>query len=332
MRKILATSLMLASVSFSASSSECGKVTIADMNWNSASLIANVDKFILEHGYGCEAELVPGDTMPTGISMVEKGEPDIASELWSNSMKKALDTGVKEGRVRYAGTSLSDGGEEGFWVPAYMVEKDPSLATIKGIKAQAKLFTHPEDPDKSAIMGCPAGWTCQITTGHLFDAMKLEDFGFELIDPGSGAGLAGSIAKAYERKKAWLGYYWAPTGILGKYKMVKVDFGSGTDEAHYRACITKVDCLDPRPTMFPSSKVSTVVTESFAKRAPEALAYLNVRSFTNAKMNDLLSWMDDNQADGEFAAEEFLIKNEDLWLNWVSPETAKKVKQALSEL
>lgn len=25
---------------------DCGRVTIADMNWNSASLIANVDRFI----------------------------------------------------------------------------------------------------------------------------------------------------------------------------------------------------------------------------------------------------------------------------------------------
>ncbi|WP_036829696.1 glycine betaine ABC transporter substrate-binding protein, partial [Photobacterium sanctipauli] len=152
MIKKLSLALVLAGASINSYASECGDVTIADMNWNSATLIANVDRFILEHGYGCNAELVPGDTMPTGTSMIEKGEPDIAPELWSNSMKEALDRGVEEGRLRYAGASLSDGGEEGFWVPAYMVEKDPSLATIAGIKANAKLFTHPEDPDRSAFL------------------------------------------------------------------------------------------------------------------------------------------------------------------------------------
>lgn len=332
MRKILATSIVLVSASFGVSASECGKMTIADMNWNSATLIANVDKFILEHGYDCEAELVPGDTMATGTSMIEKGEPDIAPEFWSNSMKEALDGGVKEGRIRYAGSSLSDGGEEGFWVPAYMVEKDPTLATIEGIKAKAKLFKHPEDPDKSAFMSCPAGWNCQITAGNLFNAMKLEDSGFELIDPGSGAGLSGSIAKAYEREEAWFGYYWAPTAILGKYKMVKVDFGSGIDEDHFNSCTSNADCLDPKTTMYPPSRVDTVVTETFAKRAPEALAYLSARSFTNNQMNGLLAWMEENQADGEIAAEQFLNENEETWLKWVSPEVAKKVKQALSEL
>ena len=39
---------------------ECGTITIADMNWNSASLIANIDQFILKNGYGCDAELIPG--------------------------------------------------------------------------------------------------------------------------------------------------------------------------------------------------------------------------------------------------------------------------------
>jgi glycine betaine/proline transport system substrate-binding protein len=334
MRTILATSLLLtcATASISIYAGECGKVTIADMNWNSATLIANVDRFILEHGFGCDAELVPGDTMPTGAAMVEKGQPDIAPEFWSNSMKEALDKGVAEGRIRYAGVTLSDGGEEGFWVPAYMVEKDPSLATIAGVKANAKLFKHPEDPSLSAFMGCPAGWNCQISSSKLFEAMELSADGFDLIDPGSGAGLAASIAKAYERKEAWFGYYWAPTAILGKYKMVKVDFGSGIDVTHFNECITQDDCLTPKPTMYPPSAVDSVVTERFAQNSPEALAYIAARSFTNAQMNTLLAWMEDQQADGEYTAEYFLTNYEDTWSKWVDTATAAKVKKALSAL
>ncbi|WP_415234848.1 ABC transporter substrate-binding protein [Sneathiella sp.] len=313
-------------------SAACGKITIADMNWNSASLIANVDKFILTHGYGCEAELVPGDTMPTGTSMMEKGEPDIAPELWSNSMKEALDKAVAEKTLRIAGKSLSDGGEEGFWVPEYMVKKDPSLATIEGVLKNAKMFKHPEDPDKAAFVGCPAGWNCQISSGNLFRAMKMADAGFELIDPGSSAGLSGSIAKAYERGEGWFGYYWAPTAVLGKYKMVKVDFGSGVDFEHFTNCTTQNDCADPKPTMYPPSPVHTVTTEAFADKAPEAYAYLTRRSFKNAQMNSLLAWMEDNQAEGDIVMEEFLKNYEDTWTPWVSAEVAAKVKKALSEL
>lgn len=310
----------------------CGKITIADMNWNSASLIANIDRFILEHGYGCEAELVPGDTMPTGTSMTERGEPDIAPELWSNSMKDALDKGVAEKRLRYAGKSLSDGGEEGFWVPQYLVDKDPSLASIDGIIANAKMFKHPEDPDLSAFYGCPAGWNCQITSGNLFTALKLGKAGFDLVDPGSGAGLSGSIAKAYERQEPWFGYYWAPTAVLGKYKMVKVDFGSGIDHSHYMNCISKADCEAPKATMYPPSPVHTVTTESFASRSPMAYEYLSRRAFKNDQLNQLLAWMEENQADGDVAMEHFLKNYESTWTPWIPQPMVNKVKKALSSL
>ncbi len=328
---IAAVPLLLAAASAQADQA-CGKVTIADMNWNSASLIANIDRFILQHGYGCDAELVPGDTMPTGTSMMEKGEPDIAPELWSNAMKDALDKGVAEKRLRIAGKSLSDGGEEGFWVPQYLVDKDPSLATIEGVIANAKLFTHPEDPDRSAFVGCPAGWNCQISGGNNFKALKLDEAGFELIDPGSSAGLSGSIARAYEREEAWFGYYWAPTAILGKYKMVKVDFGTGVDVDHYLNCTSKADCENPKATMWPPSPVHTVTTESFAAKAPQAYDYLTRRAFKNDQMNQLLAWMEENQADGDIAMEHFLRNYEGTWAPWVPAMIADKVKQALADL
>ena len=332
MRKtIIATSLLtlMSSASFAA---DCGKITIADMNWSSATLIANVDRFILEHGYGCDAELIPGDTMPTGASMIEKGEPDIAPELWSNSMKDALEKGVAEKRLRFAGKSLSDGGEEGWWVPQYLVDQDPSLATIEGILQNPQLFKHPEDPERAAFYGCPAGWNCQISSQNLYQALNLDEAGFDLVDPGSSAGLSGSIARAYERELGWLGYYWAPTAILGKYKMVKVDFGTGVDMDEFVNCTTQENCLTPKPTMYPPSPVNTVTTETFASKAPAAYDYLSRRSFTNAKMNSLLAWMEDNQADGEIAGEHFLMNNEKIWSAWVSAPVAKKIKAALADL
>ncbi|MEH6474612.1 MAG: ABC transporter substrate-binding protein [Sneathiella sp.] len=333
MKRLLGAALVLASMAGASTvSAACGKVTIADMNWSSATVIANVDKFILEHGYGCAAELIPGDTMPTGTSMIEKGEPDIAPELWSNSMKAALDKGVAEKRLRYAGKSLADGGEEGFWVPEYMVKKDPSMATIAGIIKNAKMFKHPEDPSKSAMMGCPAGWNCQISSANLFKALKLESAGFELIDPGSGAGLSGSIAKSYERGEGWFGYYWAPTAILGKYKMVKVDTGNGIDVEHFKSCTTSPDCENPKVTMYPPSPVHTVTTEAFASKAPEAYAYLTKRSFKNSEMNELLAWMEDNQADGDIAMEQYMKNNEATWSTWVSADVAAKIKKALAAL
>ncbi|OOF14041.1 ABC transporter substrate-binding protein [Salinivibrio sp. MA427] len=307
----------------------CGDVSIADMNWNSATLMAHVDQFILEHGYGCNASLVPGDTMPTGVSMTEKGEPDIAPEFWTNSHKAMLDKGVNEGRLRYAGDAFSQGGNEGFWVPKYMVDKHPELATIEGIKAQRDLFPHPEDPDKAAFMGCPAGWTCQISAEHILNALELDKAGFEIVDPGSAAGLAGTIARANERQNPWFGYYWAPTPVMGKYEMVEVDLGADVDLEHYKQCITQADCQSPKVTAFPVSPVHSLTTASFAEQAPAAFNYINRREYDNQVMSDMLAWMDTYQADGEIAADEFLRRYRTEWHQWVDEKTAQRIEDAL---
>ena len=76
-----------------AQAASCGKVTIADMNWNSP-LNCQCRSLYSQTWIRPGRELIPGDTMPTGTSMTEKG--DIAPELWSNSLKTALDKGVQE--------------------------------------------------------------------------------------------------------------------------------------------------------------------------------------------------------------------------------------------
>ncbi|WP_432816128.1 glycine betaine ABC transporter substrate-binding protein [Vibrio intestinalis] len=320
---------LLASFSIQTHANECGEFTIADMNWNTASLMAHVDQFILNEGLGCSAELLPGDTVPTGTSMIEKGEPDIAPEMWTNGIKEALDKGIADKRLRLAGKAFLDGGQEGFWVPDYLVEQYPEMKTIEGVIKHANVFTHPEDDEKFAFYSCPAGWTCQITSGHLFDALGLEDHNFEMIDPGSGAALAATIAKAYDREKPWFGYYWSPTSVLGKYSMVKVDFGSGTDIDEFRNCTTQPECLDPKVTMYPTAPVYTLTTEEFAQNEPVAFAYFEQRGYTNQLMSELLAWIEDNQADAEEAMYYFFETYPDVWKSWVSAEVAQKVEQAL---
>ena len=193
----------------------------------------------------------------------------------------------------------------------------------------AALFKHPEDDEKHAFYSCPAGWTCQITAEHLFNALQLEKSKFDVIDPGSGAALAGSLAKAYERNKPWFGYYWSPTPVLGKYPMVKVDFGSGVDVDEYINCTTQPDCESPKVTMYPPSPVYTITTESFAVRSPDAYQYFATRGVSNKVMSELLAWMEDNQADSEEAAEYFIGRYPKIWKSWVSKSIAEKIVKAL---
>ena len=86
-KTLLSALLVLGIGSFSGiANAACGKVVVASQNWASAELMAEVDKVILEKGYGCEVELIPGATMPTFASMDEKGAPDMNPEQWANAV------------------------------------------------------------------------------------------------------------------------------------------------------------------------------------------------------------------------------------------------------
>lgn len=308
---------------------ECGKVRIANMNWQSAEVLAQVDKLILSAGYGCDVELVPGDTMPTLTSMMEKGQPDVAPEAWINAVRQPLDAAVKEGRLRYAARSLPDGGVEGWWIPQYVADAHPDIKTIDDALKHPELFPAPEAKGRGAVHNCPSGWNCQITTENAFKAWNAKGKGFVLVDTGSAAGLDGSIAKAYERKQGWLGYYWAPTSILGKYAMVKLDAGVPHDKAAWEACNSVATCANPGKSDWARAEVFTVVTDTFAQRAGAANDYLGKRGWSNETVNGLLAWMSDNQANGEDAARHFLKSQPQVWDAWVSPEVAAKVKAVL---
>lgn len=328
MKPSLALLGLMAAAPAAYAAEDCGSLTIAEMNWASAGLAAWVDKIILEEGYGCDVALVTGDTVPTFTSMNEKGEPDVAPELWVNAVKVPLEAAQKEGRIVIASEILSDGGVEGFWVPTALAEEH-GIKTIEDAMAHPELFPGAEDSSKGAFFNCPSGWACQIITANQYRALGGDEKGFELVDSGSAAGLDGSIARAFNREEGWLGYYWAPTAILGKYDMTKLDLGVGHDEEEWNRCTVVQDCPDPKLNDWTRAAVFTAVTKEFSEKNAVTMDYLKKRAWTNDTVNSLLAWMGDNQATNEDGAWYFLENHPEVWSAWVPEDVAEKVKDAL---
>jgi glycine betaine/proline transport system substrate-binding protein len=324
--------LGLSTSAFSGAHAKCGDVTMAEMNWASAELMANIDKVILEAGYGCNVEMVAGATMPSFTSMNEKGSPDVAAELWINAVRGPLTKAMEEGRLHSVVEGPITELGEGWWIPPATRKKHPELKTVLDILKRPDLFPHSEDKSKGAFVGCPAGWGCQLANANLFRAFEMEKKGWVLVDPGSAAGLDGSMSKAAERGENWFGYYWAPTALIGKYNMVPLDFGVPfAGKENWDGCIVKAeqDCANPKPSAWTKSEVHTVITDSFKKKGGAAITYLSKRIVPGPIMNSMLVFMADEQAGGNDAAIEFLKKHEAIWSKWVSAEAAKKIKKTL---
>ncbi len=333
MKKILATAAIATlgmGFGSSAMAQDCGEITMAEFNWASGQLLANVDKFILEEGYGCSVELIVGGTAPIFASMNEKGVPQIAGEQWVNGVRTLVDAALAEERLFAVNRGPIEGLGEGWYVPAYTLEANPEIKTVLDLVSRPDLFPSSEDPSVGAFVGCPAGWGCQQINISLFEAFNMEENGWVLIDPGSAAGLDGSIAKANERGENWLGYYWSPTALIGKYNMVQVPFGVdyAGDEA-WNGCITQEGCENPPQSAWVKSEVFTIVSADFMESGGEINDYLAARVYPGEVMGSMLVYMSDEQAEGSDAAIEFLERYEEVWTQWVSPEVAAKVKAAL---
>ena len=83
-------------------------------------------------------------------------------------------------------------------------------------------------------------------------------------------------------------------------------------------------------TAYPSSPAVVGAAAWLQEEAPVVAQYFSKVGLTNAQISELLVYGDENQADAEATAENFLTTKQDLWTGWVPAEVAEKVKASLS--
>lgn len=298
---------------------DCGEVSVAEMNWASGQIITRITEFLMEQGYGCDVTVVPSATTTAITSLAENNEPDIVPELWVNSAPAYFKLN-EEGKVLKATDVFSEGGSENWWVPDYLVEEHPELATIEGVLANPELVG-------GRFHNCPDGWGCRIANDNLVKAFDFEGHGIEVFNHGSGDTLPASMASAYENEEPWFGYYWGPTAILGRYNMVAVDMGPHDPDIH--ACNQTQDCENPGISSYPAAPVLTVVTADFAERNPDIFELVSNISFGTQELSNLLAWQADNSASAEEAAVYFLTQNKDTWEGWVNDAAVEKLGEII---
>jgi len=328
MRFSVAAPALLLGFCFHAKAAEaaCGQIFVAEMNWGSAAIAAHIDKIILERGFRCTVSLVPGDTVPTFNSMNLSGTPDLAPEFWINAVRGELTQATAANRLVIAAEILADGAVEGWWVPKFIVDVNPEIRTVEDALARPDLFPGGQAGENGAIHGCPTAWSCHVTTANLFRAFGAEEKGFTLIEPATAAESEASIVDAFETETGWLGYYWAPTAILGKYEMVKLSLGVAHNKRQWDDCTTVADCPNPERNAYPTSQAYTLITRSFTDKAADALDYVSRRKWSNATISSVLAWQLENGATHAQTAEHFLKNYEQVWSQWMTPVVAEKVR------
>jgi glycine betaine/proline transport system substrate-binding protein len=303
-------------------------VKIAGLDWDSNRFHVAVTAYILEHGYGCRSETLPGSTIPllTGLA---RGDLDIMLEVWKEQLTAAWEKAEKTGKVRLLGVNFPDA-VQGWFVPRYLVEGDDApgkgLAHVDDLPRYKQLFRDPEEPSKGRFYNCKLGWDCETINTKKLAVYGLDDH-FTNFRPGSGAALAAAIASAYKRHKPILYYYWSPSWIMAKYDGVML--GELPYDAEVWAAM-KAEKAPTRATAYPLVTVYTGANTAFLAKAPAIGAFLKAYRTTNALVSRSLLYMQEHKGAGaKGAALHFLRNNEDVWTKWVPADVAAAVKTSL---
>ena len=301
------------------------KIVFADAGWESIQFHNDIAGFIMENGYGYETDVLPGSTAAT-FAGFRKGDIDVYMEVWTDNLLEAYPEAIEAGDIKELSINFDDNAQ-GLYIPTYLVEGDkekgiepvaPDLKTMQDLEKYWELFKDQEEPTKGRIYGSPPGWSVDDIMQQKIETYGL-DKTFNYFSPGSDTGLSASLAGAVEKGEPWVGYYWEPTWVLGKYDMTLLEEEPYDEEKWGNGFASS----------FPPMPVTVAVYKDLPDEAPELAEFLSNYKTSSQITSDALAYMQENDAETKDAAMWFFKEHEDLWRSWLPEDVADKVKAAL---
>lgn len=282
-------------------------VKFAGVNWESGMLLTELMGFVLQHGYDCKVDSIPGNSI-TLEQALGNNDIQVFAEEWIGR-SEAWNKAAAAGKVVGVGAPI-EGATEGWYVPRYLVEgegaKAPKLKSIADLGQYAELFRDPEEPGKGRFYNCPAGWTCELENTQMLQSYGLSDK-YTNFRPGTGPALDAAIVSATKRKQPILTYYWSPTPLLGRVDMVQ---------------------LKPRDGEAKRIQVQAGLSKPFHDGAPELVAVLSRVNVPIELLNRTLAEQAETKQDAPAAAKALLKAHPELWQAWVTDAAARSKIQA----
>lgn len=327
MRKILTATLttMLAAILFFSIPAQAlaNEIIFGDAGWDSMKFHNAVAMLIAQEAYGYTTQEISGSTAIT-YNALKTGDIDVYMETWTDSIAPYLDD-VKEGRVIEMGVNYDDN-IQGMYVPRYVIEGDeargieavaPDLKTVEDLKRYSHVFPDLEDPGMGRIYGAISGWQVDGILRNKVAFYGLDSL-YNYMDPGSDPALSAAIVGAYEKGEPIVAYYWEPAWITGKYDLVLLE-----DAPYDPALYLNGECE------FPSISLTVAVNPEFYSENVDYSDFLKKYSTSSQLTSQALAYISENDASYMDAARWFLVANDNLLDEWLTPDKAALVRAAV---
>ena len=282
-------------------------ITLAVNPWNGSALNVAVAEQLLESELGYTVETVDIDENGQWPA-INTGEIDASLEVWpsGHAQNRADFIDNPDGNVDDAGL-LGIVGGIGWYIPTYMVDQYPELATWEGFADPelAELFATAETGSKAQFLSGDPSWT-------IYEEQIIEnlDLPIEIVYAGSETTILASVDAAYNRQDPVLFYFWTPHVAFASYDLTRVALPEYSDECYEGAETGGVDCDYPPDNLF------KIVNADLTGDAPAADAFLRNMNYSASDQIWMLGAVDGGMSIEEAAAA-WIEANSGTWSAWL---------------
>jgi glycine betaine/proline transport system substrate-binding protein len=279
-------------------------IVLVQNAWTASALNVEIAKQLIETNLGNPVELTSIDEnlMFGGLS---SGELDAALEFWPSGLSDDEQAYLDDGTVVEIG-ELGAIGRIGWYVPDYVLEQYPELATWEGFKDPevAKEFATAETGDLGRFLGTDPSYS-QADEAIIANL----ELPYKVVYSGSEAATVADLDSKVAAKEPIVMYWWAPTAAAGRYNLQKVELPPYTDECYADEAAIACD--------YPEDVLLKLASAKLAEKDPAVYAFLQKFQITT---DDQLGMLPAAELDGVPAAEvaaEWIAANEAIWSTWL---------------
>lgn len=279
-------------------------VSLVANPWPGSYANAQVAAIIIESELGVDAEIVEIDENAQWAGL-DDGTLDAVLEIWPSGHQDNLETYVEElGTVELLG-ELGAVGQIGWFVPTYVVEEYPEMATWEGLKGNEDIFATAETGDSGQFLAADPSFV-------QFDEAIINnlDLDFEVIQSGSEAAQLAAVEAALEREEPVLFYFYTPHWMHFQHDLTMVELPEWTEE-----CEAKPE--EERDCGYPEDVLLKAATSGLAERVPDVHAFLSNMTMQNEWQDEITYAMDVEGLEASEAAQQWVDAHEDDWRAWL---------------
>jgi glycine betaine/proline transport system substrate-binding protein len=287
-------------------------IKFAHNDWLSANLNDAVAQQLLQSQLGYTVELTPAGTSDQ-FDSIAKGDLHVSLEVWPAGHEAQIAQYVDtEKTIEYAGL-LGPNGKVGWFVPRYVLDDHPELATWDGFKTPANvaLFATPDTAPQGRFVGGDPTWV-------EYDAEIIQNLGldFQVKYVGSEDAEIAEIQSAAQNHLPIVLYFWLPHWAVEVYDMALVALPPYSDACWAKAPTNGIDCDYPTDHLF------KMVWSGLRDYAPAAYRFLLAMGYPTQAQLDMMSDVKISGMTVDQAAADWIQKNPSVWQPWVA--AAKK--------